>query len=258
MRLFGLVGYPVAQSQSPAFFHQLFEKEGIVDAEYRLSPLKDIRFLPELMAENPDWVGFNVTHPHKQAVMSYMDSLTREAEEVGAVNTVLVMRENGKVRLVGHNTDGAGFACLLREACPQLPRAALVLGTGGAAKAVFNVLKNNEIETAFVSRQPEKGDYTYNELTPSIIQRYNLIINATPLGMACDTRYPNIPYSSITQQHTLIDLVYNPVVTPFMQKGRERAARVFNGLTMLHEQALASWKFWNGGGECLFPFSCNK
>lgn len=202
--------------------------------------------------------GFNVTIPYKEAFIPYLDELDSAAKEIGAVNTVKVFPDG---RLKGYNTDVIGFEFLLGkrasdnrhceggtiEAIHIAPTTmALILGTGGASKAVQYVLKKNHIPYHLVSRDAMKGDYTYDQLTPEIIKEHLLIINTTPVGMAPNIEAaPAIPYDAITNQHTLIDLIYNPEETLFLRHGREHGATTANGLPMLYAQAEAAWKIWN-------------
>lgn len=247
MRIFGLIGNPISQSFSPIFFHQKFEREGIKDAVYRLFTLESITELPLLLEKEKGIVGLNVTHPYKETISPYLDKLTEEAHAIGAVNTIGIKRNDGSIELTGHNTDCAGFDKLLNQITQPLPEAALVLGTGGAAKAVVHVLRQHGVKVAQVSRSDGRADYTYSSLTPSVIENHLLIINATPVGMGADSHYcPQLPYLTITTKHILIDLIYNPETTLFLQKGKERGAKTFNGMTMLIGQAEASWRWWNG------------
>ncbi|MCQ2263384.1 MAG: shikimate dehydrogenase [Bacteroidales bacterium] len=245
MRTYGLVGFPLEHSFSPDYFQQKFEKEGIADCRYRLFPLKNIDALAQFFGRNPDVAGLNVTSPYKMSVIPFLDSLTAVAEAVGAVNTIAVRSVGGKRHLVGHNTDVAGFSELLSSACPQLPESALVLGSGGASRAVRYALEKNGVRVQSVSRFFADNVLTYNDLSFDVIQKNRLIINATPLGMVPYLgAKPELPYEALSSQHTLIDLIYNPEKTPFLKAGEERGASICNGLTMLHAQAEASWRFW--------------
>ena len=249
MRVFGLIGNPISQSLSPHFFQQKFEREGITDAVYQLFPLESITDLPFLIENENNCVGLNVTHPYKEAIFPYLHQLTNEAQAIGAVNTVSIRRTDGRVELTGHNTDCAGFSVLLNQIAGALPERALVMGTGGAAKAVAYALRQRGAKVAQVSRSDGRGDYTYGSLTPEVIERHLLIVNATPVGMGADRdSCPPIPYPAITPRHTLIDLIYHPEVTVFLRKGAELGAQTHNGMTMLVGQAEASWRFWTSKG----------
>lgn len=245
MRTFGLIGNPISESLSPSFFQKKFEKEDIKDAEYQLFPLKSITDLPLLIEREKGLVGLNVTHPYKETVLPYMNQLTPAAQAIGAVNTIRIHRTGGHIMLTGHNTDCEGFGLLLDHINTPNPEHALVLGTGGAAKAVAYTLAQRGICYTFVSRTAGQNRLTYNDITADIIQQNPLIINATPVGMGadCNACLP-LPYSAITPQHILIDLIYRPKVTTFLQKGKAQGASTFNGLSMLIGQAEASWRFW--------------
>lgn len=242
MRLFGLIGYPLAQSFSKKYFTEKFLIEGIPDAAYELFELDNIEKFPWLLAAHKDLCGINVTIPHKQRVMAYLDELDDEAKEIGAVNCIRI--DGGK--LLGFNTDAPAFENSLKELLIPFHNKALVLGTGGAAKAVIYVLKKLGIEYQFVSRTKNRGTITYEELTAGIIKDYKLVINCTPLGSFPKTEtFPPIPYEWLTPEHYLYDLVYNPSETMFLQKGKQRGAIIKNGYDMLVGQAELSWDIWN-------------
>ena len=245
MRIFGLIGNPINKSLSPLFFQNKFEKEGIKDAAYQLFPIPSITDFPLLIEKEKNLVGLNVTHPYKEAVLPYMDKLTPEAQAIGAVNTIAIHRAGDSIELTGHNTDCEGFRMLLKKAGAPLPDQALLLGTGGAAKAVAYALQQQGIPFTFVSRSAGAHSISYQDITPEIIRQNQLIINATPVGMWPDTELcPPLPYSALTPEHLLIDLIYNPAETAFLREGLARGARCFNGMTMLEGQAEASWRFW--------------
>lgn len=245
MRTFGLIGNPIEQSLSPLFFQKKFEREDIKDAVYQLFPIPSITDFPFLIEKEKTLVGLNVTHPYKVTVLPYMDKLTPEAQAIGAVNTIKIHRTGSRTELTGHNTDCEGFGLLLDHISTPISRHALVLGTGGAAKAVAYALAQRNISYTFVSRTAGQNRLTYNDITADIIQRNPLIINATPVGMVAECNaYLPLPYSAITPQHILIDLIYRPEVTTFLQKGKAGGASIFNGLPMLIGQAEASWRFW--------------
>ena len=238
--VFGLIGHPLGHSFSQAYFTAKFAREEI-DACYENFDLEDISEIHQLLDKHPDLKGFNVTIPYKEAIIPYLDELDPEAEAVGAVNTVKVL-ENG--RLKGYNTDVLGIEATLRYLAKLNP--ALLLGTGGASKAVQFVLKKHHIPYHLVSRDPQKGHFTYTTLNPDIIKEHLLIINATPVGMSPNIdEAPVIPYDALTSQHVLFDLIYNPEETLFLKRGKERNAQTINGLSMLYAQAEAAWKIWN-------------
>lgn len=245
MQLYGLTGYPLGHSFSAAFFNDKFRKEG-VDALYRNFELADITALKALVDSEPSLRGVNVTIPHKQAVIHLLDEIDPTAKAIGAVNTVKVCRTaTGSIRLTGFNTDAPAFARTLAPLLPLEPIAALVLGTGGASKAVCHALASLGVPYTIVSRHKTEGISTYNELTDRVIAGHRLIVNTTPAGMFPDTgRAPDIPYSALTPGHICYDLIYNPQETEFMRRSALQGARVKNGLDMLHLQALLAWEIW--------------
>lgn len=245
MKLFGLIGFPLSHSFSRKYFTEKFVQEGIVDCDYQLFPIEDISLLPQLLQDHPNLQGLNVTIPYKQQVIPYLKHINESAEKIGAVNVIKIV--DGQ--LLGFNSDYYGFReSLLNFISGPEGIKALVLGTGGAAKAVKVVLQDLGINYLSVSRKAHEKGLTYQELErkPEVIAKHQLIINTTPLGMspAVDTA-PPIDYSSLSGNHFLMDLVYNPETTLFMQKGAEVGARVKNGLEMLHLQAEKSWEIWN-------------
>ncbi|MEM6963734.1 MAG: shikimate dehydrogenase [Bacteroidota bacterium] len=242
-RLFTLIGYPLSHSFSRKYFSEKFEKEGISNHEYTLSPLEQIESFPELLQSHPNLVGLNVTIPYKEQVIPFLDEVSEEAAEVGAVNTIKI--QEGKLK--GYNTDTYGFEKSLCDFLGEKKIAhALVLGTGGAAKAVVFVLKKMGIHPILVSRNPKKGDLTYADLDSEIFEECQLIVNTTPLGMlpTVDT-FPDLPYYRLNNKYYLYDLVYNPEKTMFLQKGAAKGVAVRNGLEMLHLQAERAWEIWN-------------
>jgi shikimate dehydrogenase len=244
-RLFGLIGYPLSHSFSKKYFSEKFEREGINDAFYELFPIEKIELFPGLIQNYPNLQGLNVTIPYKEAVMPYLDELEESARAIGAVNTINIA--DGKTK--GFNTDVFGFEQSLRAFFAKnnaQPDKALVLGTGGAAKAVQFVLEEMGMAHQTVSRQASKGDLTYHDLDEAILQEHRLIVNTTPLGMSPNIgSFPNIPYHCIGKKHMLYDLVYNPEMTAFLQKGKARGAATENGLAMLYGQAERAWAIWN-------------
>ena len=247
MRKFGLIGFPLSHSFSKKYFTEKFEKEGIQGAQYELYPLESIDALPELLKEQPELVGLNVTIPYKQVVIPFLDELDEKAAAIGAVNTILI--RNGKLK--GYNTDYHGFKDSLLKwlGANPMPENALVLGTGGASKAVEATLKDLNISYQMVSRNPQEGQLSYTDLstsTPQHVRTSKLIVNTTPLGMSPHTEAkPELPYEQLTEGHFLYDLVYNPLITAFMQEGINRKCWVKNGLEMLHGQAEKAWEIWN-------------
>ncbi len=238
---YGIIGFPLTHSFSPAYFNSKFANESI-DAFYSSFSLGSIEEFPALLTTHPDINGLSVTIPYKESVIPYLDELDAAAESIGAVNCIAVTKGLKK----GYNTDIIGFEQSLNPLLQPHHNKALILGTGGSSKAVAWVLKNLGIPFIKVSRSKHKGQLTYDELTPEIVAQYKLIINTTPLG-----QYPNtdaaaaIPYEGISAQHLLFDLVYNPAETKFLQLGNARGAVVKNGYEMLVLQAEAAWNIWN-------------
>lgn len=245
MPLLGLIGNPIGHSRSPEIFAGFFRHEGLTDWNYELFPLTDIAELPALIEKQPNLRGLNVTIPFKTSIIPLLDNISAEAEEIGAVNTVKIIYQNGKIILSGLNTDVYGFEKLLHNSGAQKTDAALVLGSGGAAKAVCYVLRSKKIPYQLVSRNPQTGELGYNDLTETIIASHSLIINTTPLGMHPRTaEYPPIPFDFIDSKHTVIDLIYNPETTELMQKAMKQGATAFNGLLMLQKQAEKAWEIF--------------
>ncbi len=243
-RLFGLIGYPLGHSFSKTYFVEKFRLEGITGAFYENFPIPSIEMFPQLWKDYPNLIGCNVTIPYKEQVIPYLDALDPGAWAVGAVNTV--KREKGK--LTGYNTDIIGFERSLREliGTPPSGLCALVLGTGGAAKAVIYVLDQLGITSAKVSRTPGKGDFIYEELNREVVAKHRLIVQTTPLGMSPhNNTFPALAYEGIGGQHWCFDLVYNPEKTLFLDKAASQGAQTMNGLPMLHGQAKVAWAIWN-------------
>lgn len=245
MQRYGLIGKKLGHSFSKRYFTEKFEKEGIADAVYELYELPTINQLPQLLQRVPALVGLNVTVPYKQAVLPYLDELDEAAARIGAVNTIKITA--GKTK--GYNTDYIGFKSSLEKFYPVTQHGrALVLGSGGASKAVCAALQDLGINYTILSRSLEPGQLTYNELTAELMQQYPLIINTTPLGMYPEVENcPAIPYKALSATHYLYDLVYNPEETLFLKKGKEAGAQTINGLEMLYGQAEAAWQIWQNG-----------
>lgn len=243
--LYGLVGYPLGHSFSAGFFEKYFAEHGI-DAAYRNFEMADAADLRRVVGEHPNLRGLNVTIPHKQAVMPLLDELSEEARAIGAVNVIRVARTPQGVRLKGYNSDVIGFCNSLRPLLQPHHTRALVLGTGGASKAVVYGLRRLGVEPTYVSRSMRPGALTYDRLTPEVMQAHTVVVNCSPVGMFPHVdEAPAIPYDRLTPRHLLYDLVYNPLTTRFLALGAAHGATTKNGLEMLHLQALASWDFWN-------------
>ena len=240
---FGLIGYPLSHSFSKKYFSEKFAKELIHDTTYNLFPIPEINALPELIKSNPDLIGLNVTIPYKEAVIPYLNDLDKGAEAVGAVNTIVVRGNH----LKGYNTDVFGFVRSLTSFIPKpFPPKALILGSGGAAKAVGYGLKKLGIQYLIVSRTAGENKITYADLSSEVMESYKLIINTTPLGMHPKIDIcPPIPYQYLTGEHFLYDLIYNPEETCFLRHGKEQNCNTKNGMEMLILQAEQSWKIWN-------------
>lgn len=239
---YGLIGTPLSHSFSQRYFTEKFKREKLAKHRYDLFPLADIRELPALIAGTPGLCGLNVTIPYKQSVIPLLHEVNPLASAVGAVNTVRIV--DG--RLTGYNTDVEGFRKTLVPLINGTRPRALVLGSGGASRAVVYVLKELGLRFRVVSRSRERGDMTYELLEPIVVDVCKLIINTTPVGMHPDEDgLPQIPYGSIGPKHKLIDLVYNPERTRFLQEGESRGAATANGTSMLEAQAEASWRLWN-------------
>lgn len=245
-RRFGLIGYPLTHSFSPDYFSKKFKKEKI-DATYELYPLKRIELLPGLLQKYPSLEGLNVTIPYKKSVIRYVDDISREAYETGAVNTLKITGKAPKMHLQGFNTDVYGFRESLKNfLAGHGSLKALVLGSGGASAAVAWVLEQMGIACHIVSRSSKSGMYAYEDLSKEIIHEHHLIINTTPLGMApVIDKKPPIPYQHLTHKHLCYDLIYNPPKTSFLASAENKGAAIKNGIEMLQLQAEKSWKIWN-------------
>ena len=246
MKKFGLIGYPLGHSFSRNYFNEKFHAENI-DAEYINFEIPTIEDLPKVITSNPTLAGFNVTIPYKEQVLPYLDAIDKDAEAIGAVNVVKVEHVRGKNVLTGYNSDVLGFTQSIESLLEPHHKKALILGTGGASKAIDYGLKKLGLQTLFVSRS-RKDDHTitYDDLTPEIMDEYKVIVNCSPVGMyPLADECPKIPYECVTQQHLLYDLLYNPDTTLFMKKGSDQGATVKNGLEMLLLQAFGAWDIWS-------------
>jgi shikimate dehydrogenase len=245
MKIYGLIGRNISYSFSRNYFTEKFETENI-DAVYKNFDIKSIEDFEQIIAEDPLPSGLNVTIPYKQEIMPFLDELDPVAQEIGAVNTIKV-GEDGK--LTGYNTDHYGFVESLKPYLQPQHQKALILGTGGASKAVAYGLKKLNIKYSFVSRTPGAGELDYNELNSVLFKEYNLLINCTPLGTYPNvTSYPSIPTKYLTGRHLVFDLIYNPGVTKLMDLAIQNQATVLNGKRMLELQAEKAWDIWT---QCL-------
>lgn len=245
MDKYGIIGHPLGHSFSPGFFNEKFRNENI-DAVYEMFDLPQIEAVIEILASNPELRGLNVTIPYKQKIMHYLDELSDEARAIGAVNVVRISHDNGKVHMKGYNSDVIGFTRSIEPLLEKYHKKALILGTGGASKAVEYGLGKLGLETVKVSRYERPDTIQYEKVTADIVREYNVIVNCTPVGMYPDTEEcPQLPYEAMDSHTLLYDLIYNPDETLFMKKGRQSGAVTKNGLEMLLLQAYASWEFWN-------------
>jgi len=246
MRLFGLIGYPLSHSFSKKYFSAKFEREALIDCRYETFSIPSISDLTKILADTSELCGLNVTVPYKQEVLSFLTEKTPLVNKIGACNCIKI--KNG--RLTGYNTDAPAFEHSLKEKLQSHHTKALILGTGGAAKAVEYCLRQLKIAYKYVSRKPSARNYSYEQLTDDMMREYTLIINATPLGMYPNViEAPQIPYHALGQRHYLYDLLYNPEKTLFLQKGEDQGASIKNGYEMLVLQAEESWKIWNENGQ---------
>lgn len=242
MRLYGLIGYPLSHSFSKRYFTEKFEREGLKDYQYELFPVSSIEELLQLLEKHPELCGLNVTIPYKEQVLSYLHSENELVKAIRACNCIDI--RDGKLK--GYNTDVIGFERSLLEQWQPHHKKALILGTGGVSKAVQYIMQKMGLAYRYVSRKPGVHNYSYEQLTPAIMQEYTLIVNTTPLGMYPNvTEAPPIPYEALTPRHYLFDMVYNPEKTLFLKMGEEKGAAIKNGADMLKIQADESWEIWN-------------
>jgi shikimate dehydrogenase len=241
-RLFGLIGYPLSHSFSKKYFTEKFEKEKIIDCRYELFPISSITDLKTILETNSALSGLNVTIPYKESIIQYLDGMSEAVSEIRACNCIRIV--DGK--LTGHNTDVIGFEEMIRPYLNPHHNKALILGTGGAAKAVAWVFKKIGIDYLYVSRFSGNNKITYGEIDASVMDSYKIVVNTTPLGMAPNIEgTPDIPFNKASEQHLFIDLIYNPEMTRFLSLASEKGATIVNGMKMLIIQAEESWKIWN-------------
>ncbi|WP_166963536.1 shikimate dehydrogenase family protein [Yeosuana marina] len=243
MNKLGLLGKNISYSFSKSYFKDKFENEQIDNVSYENFDIETIELFPSLIKNTKNLKGLNVTIPYKESVIPFLDELDDKAKEIGAVNTIRITK---KSKLIGYNTDYYGFKKSLTPFLKNHHKQALILGTGGASKAIAYSLKQLNIKYCFVSRTAKKGvEFTYNTLTKDVINQYQIIINCTPLGTSPNVDlYPNIPYDAITSNHILYDLIYNPAETKFLKQGKQQHATTINGLNMLKFQAEKAWSIW--------------
>ena len=239
---YGLIGRNISYSFSRSYFSKKFRELGLNQHVYDNFDLASLDEFPAVIRNNPSLKGLNVTIPYKEEIIEYLDELDNKASEIGAVNTIQ-FKEGG---LVGHNTDIYGFEKAIEPMLTKADKHALILGTGGASKAVAYVLDKLGIKFKFVSRSPAEGQWQYSELDQGVMEQFTVIVNTTPLGTFPDIdKKPNIPYDLLTPDHFLFDLIYNPERTAFLNEGLFRESRIMNGLKMLELQAEKAWEIWN-------------
>jgi shikimate dehydrogenase len=245
-KTYGLIGYPLTHSFSKKYFTEKFEKENLNDCVYNLYSLSGIQQLPQMLRDNPEIEGLNVTIPYKESVIPFLNELDPIAKAIGAVNCIKI--KNGK--LTGYNTDVFGFRQSIKPFLEKRHERALILGTGGASKAAAYVLKEIGLDCYFITRHKTQGSgpntFLYDELNEYMLNAIKLIINTTPVGMYPNVKdAPAIPYDLLTPSHLLYDLIYNPAETEFLRRGKEKGSETINGLSMLQQQAEESWRIWN-------------
>jgi shikimate dehydrogenase len=241
---YGLIGYPLDHAFSKTYFEKKFVDENLDDCRYHLFPISEIQRLPRLLKSHPNLLGLNVTTPYKELVIPYLDDLDPVALSIGAVNTITIMPVDGKLILKGYNTDVSGMEKMFEGI--ELPKKALVFGSGGSSRAVRHALKLKGVRCLTVSRDPMYDDQiTYEEVNKEVLMSHKLIINCTPVGMYPKTNAKHkIPYNFIGEDHIAMDLIYNPEKTEFLQACEAQGAMVKNGFTMLTEQADKAWSIW--------------
>ena len=245
MKQYGLIGFPLGHSFSKKFFTEKFLQENI-NATYVNFEIEHPEMLIDIIRNNKDLSGLNCTIPHKKSIIPLLDDLSEQAKRIGAVNVIKIIRKGEDLKLIGHNSDIIGFTKSIQPLLKPNHKKALILGTGGASQAICTALSDLNIEWTLVSRSTGKNRLTYDDISESVIDEYNIIINCTPVGMFPHTNEaPPLPYNALTQNHLLYDLVYNPSETLFLKKGRKAGAITKNGQEMLELQALASWEIWN-------------
>ena len=241
MKNFGLIGKNISYSFSKTYFTEKFKKENI-EAEYHNYDLENIKEFGDVIKETPNLQGLNVTIPYKQEIIPFLDDMAPEVKDIGAVNTIKV---DGN-KLIGYNTDYIGFSESIKPFLKAHHKKALILGTGGASKAVAYALNKFDIAYKFVSRSSNKNKFGYQDLSEEVMRDYSLIINTTPLGTFPDVEeHPQLPFQHITEKHLVYDLIYNPASTQLMNFSRKQGATVTNGLKMLELQAESAWEIWN-------------
>ena len=247
MKQYGLIGYPLGHSFSKGYFTEKFSKEYINDSKYENYPIENINELPNIIAGNKELIGLNVTIPYKEQVIKYLDEVDAPVNDINAVNTIKISRKAGIVYLKGYNTDVYGFENSLKPMLAKIHTKALILGTGGASKAIKYIFRKLGIEYISASiEELQENEIRYEQIDAKMMQERLVIVHATPLGTYPNVDVaPRIPYDQITSRHVLFDLVYNPEETLFLRNGKHRGAKIKNGLEMLHLQAEKAYEIWN-------------
>lgn len=246
MDTYGLIGYPLKHSFSRKYFTEKFQRENI-NAEYLNFEIDNVSLFASIIDCHPQLKGLNITIPYKEKVIPFLHEIDDSAKEIGAINVIKITRKGEQAELKGYNSDIIGFqnsiAPLINK---ETHKKALILGTGGASKAVKKGLENLGLETIYVSRSPKQGQLQYSDIDKSILLEYTVIVNASPVGTYPDiNNAPDIPYHLLTEDNLLYDLVYNPKETLFLKRGKQQGSSVKNGAEMLELQALAAWNIWN-------------
>ena len=251
MKQFGLVGYPLSHSYSKDLFTKKFNDLGLTDYSYNLFPLMSINRVVPLIEQNPDLKGFNVTTPHKQTIIPFLNEVAPVAKKIFAVNTVNITSKNGTIWLVGHNTDFLGFKESIKPLLKEGHKRAIILGTGGSSKAVAYAFEEMGIEYLFVSRSTNIAKtINYSEINKSLLSMFNIIVNTTPVGMEPKVNEkPEIPYELLGPEHLVYDLIYNPEESEFLKTAKLQGCQIKNGLEMLEKQAEEAWKIWQNTNE---------
>ncbi len=246
MKKFGLIGYPLNHSFSEKYFAEKFKREKISGCSYENFPIRSLEEFPELIRKNKDLYGLNVTIPYKTEILKYVNFAEDVVDQVGAANVLKIRRENDKVYISAYNSDVFGIKETLIPCSRGKKHKALILGTGGSSKAVAWTVMKMGCDAVLVSRTSRQGVLSYKDISPELLAETDLIVNTTPLGMFPDIgSKPDINYDLLTSKHILFDLVYNPEMTEFLKKGKERGCKIINGMKMLRSQAERSWEIWN-------------
>tara|TARA_R110002049_G_scaffold18326_4_gene70200 strand:- start:2926 stop:3678 length:753 start_codon:yes stop_codon:yes gene_type:complete len=239
---FGLIGKNISYSFSRGYFTKKFSELGLEQHSYENFDLEQIDLFKNILEQNGDITGFNVTIPYKEQIMPFLSNIDPEAKAIGAVNTIKIVKKE----TIGYNTDAYGFQKSIEPYLKNHHKKALILGTGGASKAVAFVLNKLGIAHKFVSRNPKNDQLNYKDLNKAVLSSYTVIVNCTPLGTYPNINdKPDIPYNFITDQHLLFDLIYNPEKTAFLLAGEQEGGKISNGSNMLEFQAEKSWEIWN-------------